>query len=144
MGISFVFSAQLENIEHLCAKTTKFLNSNNITAESFDILLVLRELVNNAVIHGCKQHIDQCVYVQLTLDRHNVLHLEVEDQGNGFDWHSRLQDSVVDSRACSGRGIGIVQCYADSCTFNASGNRVRIQKKISLGTSSSDRPCGHK
>jgi len=131
MSISFDFPAQLENIEQVCARTEQFLSSKNITGEAFDVLLLLREMVNNAVIHGCKQNRDLHVGVHLTLS-HNVLHMDIQDQGNGFDWQSRLIAADVASGACSGRGIRIVKCYADSCTFNASGNRVQIQKKVSF------------
>ncbi|MFO7803162.1 MAG: ATP-binding protein [Desulfovermiculus sp.] len=132
MSISFDFPAQLENIEQVCARTEQFLSSKNITAESFDLLLLLREMANNAVIHGCKQNRDQHVHVHVTLDHNNVLHMDIKDQGNGFDWQSRLTGADADSEACSGRGIRIVQYYADSCTFNASGNRVQIQKKVTF------------
>ena len=124
------FPAQVENIEHMCARAKEFLVSKNITTESFAILLVVREMVNNAVIHGSQLNPHMQVRVVLTLDEHGVLHIQIQDQGNGFDWQSRLQSEVPDSEGCSGRGIRIVQCYADACTYNPSGNIVQIQKKV--------------
>ncbi|MFP4034237.1 MAG: ATP-binding protein [Desulfovermiculus sp.] len=129
--LSMRFSARLENIERVCQSAERFLKRQDIVQECFAILLALREMVNNAVIHGSQLNPELHVRVSMAL-RQDVLCMDIQDQGVGFDWQSRLEASCLDSDACSGRGLGLVQCYTDSCTFQGAGNEVQLTKKVCL------------
>lgn len=128
--LSFDIAARLENIDQVCLKTEKFLYAQGLRKECFDILLILRELLNNAVIHGSRLNWEKRVHV-IVLLAFNTLHIEIEDQGQGFDWPKHLDMASSDSATYSGRGIFIARYFADSCTYNSTGNKVEFTKSFS-------------
>ena len=126
---TFTFAACLPNIDHACAQVERFLTAHQVHEGHFEILLVLRELLNNAVMHGCRQ--DSGKQVRVTMELADaVLKVQVADQGAGFDWRQRQYWSQPDLNACSGRGLSIIEHYSDSYAFNTEGNMVTFTKKI--------------
>ncbi len=63
----------------------------------------------------------------------DALECIVSDQGPGFDWRSRLGRRPAPD-AENGRGLCIMQAYADEMAFNAAGNVVRLVKKRSAAS----------
>jgi len=122
------FSAELNNIDKAGVVTEDFLASTNINYNSFDILLVMREALNNAVIHGCHSNVDKSVFYRVKLDR-NELAMEVEDEGDGFDWRTILKrEPRLDWD--HGRGFPILKHYCDRICFNEKGNQLIIKIKV--------------
>ena len=127
-SIEATFSAELNNIEKADAITKHFLEATEINYSSFDVLLVMREALNNAVIHGCHRNTDKNVLYRLKLER-NVLAIEVEDEGEGFDWR-RIMKREPQPDWDHGRGFPILKHYSDHISFNEKGNRLFIIIKI--------------
>jgi len=125
------FAACLENVELLCAHVEQFLLKHNTSGSCFDIFLMLREVVNNAVIHGSKCDSDKRIKVTLTLKK-GTLTMEVEDQGQGFDWQTALALDSPDPDACCGRGMYIARLYADSWAYAGGGNKVILTKTLQM------------
>ena len=123
------FAARLKNIEAACARADRYLQQQGIRAERFDILLLLREMLNNAVIHGSCGNAEGIIRVKLQAEA-DELCMEIQDQGPGFDWKSRLAADEVDPAATSGRGLSIAKRYADTLTYNPQGNIVRLVKRV--------------
>jgi hypothetical protein len=51
--------------------------------------------------------------------------MEVEDDGDGFDWKS-LSTDVPDITSESGRGMAIMTLYASGYQYNEKGNRLAV------------------
>jgi len=122
------FSASLVLLDRAVAETVALLTSRNASGSLFDVKLLLREALLNAVVHGSRG--DPLRLVELeALANDGRLTLSVRDQGGGFDWRGRLANppSPVDT---SGRGLTILTLYADDVRFNVSGNRVTLTKTV--------------
>jgi len=89
-----------------------------------ELLIVVRELASNAVIHGSKSDGTKMVRLSVSFqgDRFAV---DVDDEGEGFDYGSldlRLPD---DPFSLSRRGLIIVHELAEELVFLGRGNRAR-------------------
>lgn len=108
----------------------EFFRDKNIPQFSFKrALLCLSEAVVNAIEHGNQSCPDKLVTVKLSLHE-SFLVMEVVDEGNGFDFHS-LSDPTqpCNIKKESGRGVFIINSFADSCEFRHPGNHVIIKIK---------------
>jgi anti-sigma regulatory factor (Ser/Thr protein kinase) len=89
--------------------------------------LLVREALTNAVVHGCRKDPGKRVRCFLRVKGRAML-IAIADDGDGFDWHAALRREH-DFPACSGRGIHILQAYADRIRYNDKGNTVTIIKR---------------
>jgi len=96
---------------------------------SFDVILLAREALVNAVLHGCQQDPDKQVQFTLALDGDELV-MTVEDSGPGFDWREQSH-SLVDMSEEHGRGFLIFRCYATDFAYNDKGNRLTLRKAVS-------------
>lgn len=128
-SLTATFSAGLENVERFCAEVRLMMDELGLGAHHFAVQLLLREALNNAVIHGCRK--DQNKIVETTLRiTDNTLTLEIADPGEGFKWQEQLT-RASDDRADSGRGFGIFRAYATEFTYNEKGTSLFITLKLS-------------
>ncbi len=90
------------------------------------------EAMNNAVKHGNKEDPNKKVRVLVAIcEEDNKVMLEVEDEGEGFDYETVLKRSgVIDREAESGRGIFLMQKMADDIEFFNGGRGVRLKFTI--------------
>ena len=126
-GLNASFSADLINVDEADRVAREFLKPLNLKS-TFDILLVMRELLNNAVIHGCNRDNSKTVRFWLALDQHSLA-IEVEDEGKGFDWQA-VMNREPEVHWDHGRGIPIIKHYCSDIWFNEKGNRLKV--KINL------------
>ncbi len=161
---SFVIPARPDRISRARAIAGGFVQ-RSLNLPEYDLLkleLVLEEALANAVYHGSlqidsEQRTDPIAFAQLIDQRTTTppycdrkvridlaindleLRIVVADEGPGFDQQetqARLEnDEVVRS---SGRGLMLMQAFADSLTFNESGNEVRITKLCSSFSNDSE------
>jgi len=54
--------------------------------------------------------------------------MEVEDDGDGFDWKSQTAD-IPDITSESGRGTAIMTLYSSGFQYNEKGNRLAVYWK---------------
>jgi hypothetical protein len=69
-----------------------FLEERGKAEHLFPLSLLAREALNNAMIHGNRRAPDKTVRFQLVAREHGF-DMEVEDEGQGFEWKSRVQAS---------------------------------------------------
>jgi anti-sigma regulatory factor (Ser/Thr protein kinase) len=89
-----------------------------------DALLVLRELVSNAIIHGHGMDTAKQVNCRLCVWDSGQLSVTVEDQGPGFDYNSVALQLPEDPRTIQKRGIILVNALCTGLEFHGRGNRV--------------------
>jgi YesN/AraC family two-component response regulator len=140
---------------------TKFfkqnLNLNNTIIN--ELLLCMEEMLYNAFIHGTlnlglaertlgyddyrdliSQRLQQPeiaakqIHIRFSLNQvKQVVILEVEDEGKGFDhkfWINKIKKSEGVQLEDFGRGISIIYHLSSKVTFGKGGRLIRIEKKI--------------
>lgn len=122
------FPATLENIDIACTQLVGLLATDDLEHVSFEVLLLAREALSNAVKHGCKLDPKKTVHFRVQLDESELI-MEVQDPGPGFDWKRALLKSVLPTSE-RGRGLPILVYYAQDVKFNRKGNKVSLKKDI--------------
>ena len=130
-SIRFTFASTFENIDDVCARMTRFLQSrvSNIDSQLFSINLVIREGLTNAVRHGNAGDSKKHVKLVLMLEDQQTIKLTIEDQGNGFDWKKQKVMSCCDTDD-HGRGFLIMDTYFNGYSYNEKGNILYLEKDI--------------
>lgn len=132
-----------EQAHHLCANTVAELQPFVDRLEErmrvlgypyrdiFAVRLALHEAANNAFRHGNRGDRAKHVWV-----RHRVtateVHIEVEDQGRGFD-PNQVPDPLVRENLLrpGGRGLFLMRMYMTWVSYNREGNRVTLARRRS-------------
>jgi serine/threonine-protein kinase RsbW len=128
-AISCTFSSTLANIDRAINGIRDFLVSRRIEYSRFELLFILREALNNAVIHGNGNNSDLQVHCTLAI-ADDTLAITVADQGKGFDWRQQIMKKPVSTVTTSGRGLNVMDHYGYAIRFNDAGNTLYLTKKI--------------
>ncbi len=127
-GLSLQPSATLEAIDEVCVEIKGFLEEWQLDRWFFEVSLLAREALINAVVHGCG--LDPAQRVLFMLAKHgDELEITVEDPGPGFDWKAET-GGLPDLTAEHGRGLLIFRNYATGFAYNDKGNRVTLRKAV--------------
>jgi anti-sigma regulatory factor (Ser/Thr protein kinase) len=130
--ISWNYPASLQNVEQVCSDIARFLTNYSLSAEDrFAINLLLRESLNNAVIHGCGGNPQLSFSCTVTVSPREGL-IVVTDEGLGFNWRKSMNE-MPSLYAESGRGLFIYTTYADSIVYNETGNCVTLTRIFNRG-----------
>jgi anti-sigma regulatory factor (Ser/Thr protein kinase) len=116
------FFSDLDQVDRQVGILLQYLDETLPEYNRFALDLVLRETLNNAVIHGNDQHHGRMVEFVLKL-KAGQFTVTVTDEGNGFDWryHARKETVQDDDH---GRGFPIMRMYCTSFDHNEKGNQV--------------------
>ncbi len=94
--------------------------------EGSDLFAGLHEMAANAVEHGNKFNPDKKVFVEITVTA-EYLAATVEDQGDGFNWQDKLNNSLnLQGTEERGRGIIMTNMICQGPYYNEKGNRALI------------------
>lgn len=128
--------SNLEAVDSLCREIRSLLQKKGLSARSFPVEAASREYLNNAVMHGNRRDERKKVTYSLRIGR-KWIHVQITDEGAGFDWKSAQRSPLPDPAVTSGRGIFIGALYAEGVAFNRRGNRVtlKIKREIKGGSS---------
>jgi serine/threonine-protein kinase RsbW len=119
--------SRLDLVDSVCGRIQRFLVQNRLAEHCFDMELLAREFLNNAILHGNRSVVRKKVLVEISIGS-KWIRLQIADQGNGFSWRSQLHKSPDDT-ASRGRGLLIGANYSDRMTFSRKGNRVTLWRK---------------
>ncbi|MBN2644461.1 MAG: ATP-binding protein [Desulfuromonadaceae bacterium] len=122
--LQLTLPSQLEAVDGVCAAATAGLKERGLDGLCFAVELVMRELLNNAILHGNRLQANKTVGLNLAIGR-RWLKVRVEDQGAGFDWRRR-QRQPPEETAVSGRGLAIARGYGERLRFGDQGRRVEV------------------
>ncbi len=130
--IAFALSARKELIPYLLHDVVKQLNEL-ACGDLWNVPMVLRELVDNAIVHGSAHGVQQEVSGSIRLYDDGQLEICVQDQGEGFDHlqlQARLAQELQQGRDC---GLCLVQALTQRIEFNDKGNEVRVYLEVVRG-----------
>ena len=100
-------------------------------ADPTNLLLVSRELLKNAVVHGNHNNKSKKVVFRLFRISQDRFRLEIEDSGQGSGLrHLRAIGKVRDERdrkiEAGGRGSTIINSLSEKVLFSETGNRITV------------------
>jgi anti-sigma regulatory factor (Ser/Thr protein kinase) len=123
--VSFRVPSSTESIGTAIRRLNLFLKHYEVSEQSASqAMIILRELLVNAITHGNKGNDATPVRVLLEHVQNNRFKIEVEDMGAGFN-HAEIDTVIPDNpKAISNRGYALVKAYSDYFEFNDKGNRV--------------------
>lgn len=124
----WIFPADLKAVDIICNALKKLFLKLDLEQDSHTLILLLREALNNAVIHGSNLDNTMSVTCEVSINNSQI-EITVKDEGDGFNWKDQINACIPPS-STSGRGLCIYKMYADSFSFNEKGNEVRLIKKI--------------
>lgn len=123
------FGASLENIDKTCLKMRAFLDEAGLSNLTFEMELLAREAMINAVKHGSNMDYSKKIDCQLDVGGDQAT-LTVRDQGDGFNWRKMLEQANLDQLDISGRGLEIFKVYSSDIEYNEEGNEITLFKKL--------------
>ncbi len=115
------------------AAFTEFMRFHNVTDSGIEkAMVVLRELLINAMKHGNRYNRSFPVTVCINQVNREQFKISVKDLGNGFNYQSLDTNLPDNPREVKGRGYKLINAYSDSFEFNKKGNQVTAYISTSL------------
>jgi anti-sigma regulatory factor (Ser/Thr protein kinase) len=92
--------------------------------DSDALLLIVRELLMNAIIHGNESSPSRMVLARVA-KRGELYEVQVDDEGEGFDYESLVLGLPDNPQTLNGRGLVLVYALSEQLVFERGGRRVR-------------------
>jgi serine/threonine-protein kinase RsbW len=104
--------------------------SQCVPGDEFDVELVLREALENAVVHGNQEDPGKKVHIRCRCGPGNEISIVVTDQGKGFDFGKIVGNGFTsDPSAEHGRGIQLMKAFMDDVHFERGGSEVHLRRR---------------
>jgi len=124
--LHLILASHLDEITPCVNRITAFAQSAGFFVEDkFNLVLVLKEALTNAIEHGNRFDAGKQVTVAV-VPTHKDLTILVRDQGDGFNLCKVFSEGKRNLFKERGRGLIIINEYADKVEFNDKGNEIRI------------------
>ncbi len=129
---SYSHISEMKYIDRFTNYISEFFKKLEITIEDsyiFNIKLVFRELLTNAIRHGNAN--DRCKNVFLTYyyrKNDSTFGLIVRDEGKGFDFQKQLEDVDRNDLRVHHRGLFLIKTYASFIKCN--NNSINVEFKL--------------
>lgn len=126
-----VIESRLSNLEEVRNFLEQIFNESALDKRHFNrVFLGLSEAVNNSMLHGNELDEKKSVSISVRFEKKSIV-LEIGDEGSGFDFHHLSDPRTKDNiKKESGRGLFLIQSFADELQFLDGGSRVRIKYSI--------------
>ncbi len=98
------------------------------TEKHWKVLLALREIVSNGVVHGNKE--DPSKEVTIRVYYGEKIRFEVKDQGGRFDFEGILKRGEEDILRERGRGLSLVKKIMDVVSYEFNNGNLIIMEKV--------------
>ena len=128
--IVYKISSEMCYIDRVVENCKEDLSRFNITSDSSEFKVIVRELLNNAVRHGnhaIKEKTVTCSIEYLGARRFKIV---VEDQGSGFDYGNINMDLPENSDQIKRKGYALINAFSKKIEFNEKGNRISVYTEI--------------
>lgn len=117
--------SRLSAIDGVCAQIRTLLRSQRLERLQFQVEIVVRECLNNAITHGNDGLPESWVSFAMRVERRRIC-LHIADQGPGFDWRPAARRGWPGATETAGRGLLLIGAYARRVRFNRQGNQVTL------------------
>ncbi len=124
--IEVTMNSELVHVDQSVELLRQLLAHHQAEHRFFEVAIVAREALNNAILHGNRGNPAKNVLWRAQC-RHGSLFLYVKDEGQGFDWKAWLSRGDSEPEAESGRGHEIFRLLAHNITYNPCGNALCLE-----------------
>lgn len=125
--VAITFSSLWDHASQAIDIVRQFLGTYNLAdRERSDIVLVSRELIINALVHGNRLSLDKIVALEVERNENCHFNITVEDDGTGFNTSSVGALYSTREPGRTAHGYEIITSIAREVTFNDAGNRVMV------------------
>ena len=131
--IQFKITSDISYVNKIVSHVRNFLKQYGISDDA-GIILVLRELLNNAIEHGNKNINELTVFASVEHIGNKRFKIRVEDEGSGFDYKNTNLMLADDPTQIRNRGMSLVNSFSDQLDFNTVGNCITAYISIHLET----------
>ena len=122
-NIAFQISSETSLVDKILKETERFVDRVN-TENRSGLMIVLRELLLNALIHGNKNVAERHIKCRIEKLEKARLRIEVEDEGSGFDYRNLDMRLPENPRHLKRRGYILINALSDRIEFNSRGNCI--------------------
>ena len=120
------FSALSQNESFARVTVAAFITQLDPTMDEMtEIKTVVSEAVTNAIIHGYENDENGEVYIEVTLEKDDTVHITIKDEGVGIKNLSEARQPLYTSKPeleRSGMGFTIMENFMDECKIESSTN----------------------
>ncbi|MBB5022696.1 ATP-binding protein [Desulfurispira natronophila] len=127
MAQTMEFNSNIEDVAQYAKKVVEAIPGQHYSKRKlYRMRLAIDEALTNAIMHGNQCDIAKKVVVE-SEDIQNGIAVSITDEGPGFDYHHTPTPTDDDNLLqIGGRGIFIVNHYADDISYTDPGNRVTL------------------
>jgi serine/threonine-protein kinase RsbW len=131
LEIDFWMPSKIQAISPVVDRLMRLIpESQCVPGDEFDIELVLREALENAVVHGNQEDPRKKVRIRCRCGPGNEISIVVTDQGRGFDFGKIVANGFTSDPASEhGRGIQLMKAFMDEVHFERGGSEVHMRKR---------------
>jgi serine/threonine-protein kinase RsbW len=136
LEIDFWMPSKIQAISPVVDRLMRLIpESQCVPGDEFDIELVLREALENAVVHGNQEDPRKKVRIRCRCGPGNEISIVVTDQGRGFDFGKIVANGFTSDPASEhGRGIQLMKAYMDEVHFERRGSEVHMRKRSRIAS----------
>lgn len=123
---AFILPSVLDRLPTFVDRIADFIQGQGyFTADRFNLVLVLKEALTNAVEHGNQFDQAKKVHCLVQLSTKQLL-IRIRDEGSGFEVPKVFSKQNKDLYRERGRGLIIISEYSDKVEFNDRGNEITL------------------
>jgi anti-sigma regulatory factor (Ser/Thr protein kinase) len=115
--------SETDRVALVVERVAQFARSQGIW-DANALLLVVRELLLNAIVHGNESRRSSLALVRVAR-RGELFEVQIDDEGEGFDYESLDLDLPDDPSSLKSRGLVLVHELSEELSFEHGGRRVR-------------------
>jgi anti-sigma regulatory factor (Ser/Thr protein kinase) len=116
-------SSETERVPLILERVAEFTRRQGIR-EADGLLLVVRELLMNAIRHGNESIRSRIVILRIAR-RGGLFEVQIDDEGEGFDYEALVLGLPDDPNSLAKRGLVLVHELSEELVFERGGSRVR-------------------
>lgn len=124
------FSADISLVDRFVEQVEQFLNDRCSSRTFFNITILLREALNNAIFHGAKQDKSLSVKCSAYIEDDRITFV-ITSPGVGFPWKKCLNKDPAGSTSQNGWGMFLIKQYSDGFEYHDSGRQLTFWVGIS-------------
>ena len=122
-SLSIIVVSEASRIPLILERVARFARRQGVW-DSDGLLLVVRELLMNAIQHGNGSDMARTAMIRVAR-RGGLFEVQVDDEGEGFDYESLVLGLPEDPQSLTKRGLVLVNELSEDLTFERGGSRVR-------------------
>jgi serine/threonine-protein kinase RsbW len=126
-----IIASELKELNNLRSFLNQIFIETDLNRSYFNrVLLGLSEAVSNSIIHGNRNDCSKKVFISFLYQEKKLI-ITISDEGSGFSFDNIKDPALLENRKKeNGRGLFLIQQFADEVYFFDGGKRIQILYSI--------------